>query len=204
MTEATEKFGKLRIALRYYLLGKNYHRGLKALALAESVHTGLRKDGKTPEVQHQIEIALHISTLRDVESEEDCIVVALLHDIHEDYNYPLNLIAKDYGSTVASSVEKISKIVNLAKKSNDSYFSDIENDPVASIVKGCDRSHNFRTMVGVFTKEKQASYLEEGRNFFLPMLKNASSKFPTQSLAYANIRHTIKMQIELIDFSLKS
>jgi excinuclease ABC subunit A len=64
----TTDFDKRLIALRYTLLGKGYTRSIKALEFARKIHCGTRKDGITPEFQHQVEIALYLTTLKIPES----------------------------------------------------------------------------------------------------------------------------------------
>jgi hypothetical protein len=73
---------------------------------------------------------------------------------------------------------------------------------VASIVKGADRVHNVNSMVGVFTKEKQARYAGEVEKYFLPMLKQARKNFPEQLDAYFNIMHMLRSQVNLLKGSL--
>jgi len=46
-----QHFEKLRLALRYYLLGKEYYVALSALDYGAQYHTGVRKNGITPEYQ---------------------------------------------------------------------------------------------------------------------------------------------------------
>lgn len=200
------KFQKLHIALQNYLHGARYFRALKAYHLAKQHHTGTRKDGITPEFQHQIEIALLITTLKDVVNEEDCIIVALLHDLLEDYPYVTAAdISKLVGDNATTSIITISKKLKGKERceSLEQYFVGISKDQEASIVKGCDRIRNLQTMVGVFSVEKQREYLDETYQYFLPMLKIAAGNFPMQYLAYMNIRTTLKSQIELLEACLE-
>lgn len=194
------RYDKLSIALRNYLLGARYYSALNCFDYAQKIHTGLRKDGVTPEFQHQIEIALFITTLKDLQNEEAVISAALLHDVLEDYpNVSPQDIKKLAGKEVRDAVVLLSKEVEgRTRCSPEAYFSQISKNPIASIVKGCDRIHNLRTMVGVFTKEKQLKYVKEALEFFLPMLKVSFGLFPIQHLAYVNIRTTLKIQIEMI------
>lgn len=200
--EAMTKYSKLSIALQNYLHGAKYFRALKAFAFAKGIHTGFRKDGITPEFQHQIEIALFIITLKGLDDEEDCIIAAILHDVLEDYpRYGMRELVDLVGEQSAHSVKLLSKSihgVDLYKENPSSYFYHIGGDAVSSIVKGCDRVHNLRTMVGVFTIEKQQQYLMETVGYFLQMLKMAAGNFPSQYLAYMNIRTMLKTQMELI------
>lgn len=192
------KYQKLLISLKYYLVGKGYHKALSAMAFAQKHHSGTRKDGFTPEFQHQVEIALHISTLKDLVDEETTLIVAFLHDIVEDTNVSVEDINRMFGKIVADSVYCMTKKTKDFKKSTEQYMFDLQNDAFASIVKGVDRHNNFGSMLGVFSKEKQETYIKEGIDLFLPMLKNASNNFPSQHSAYMNIRSSLKMQIHLI------
>lgn len=208
MTQANntnnEYFQKRRIALIHYLAGKNYTKALKALAFAEKHHTGVRKDGKTPEFQHMLEVALQVLTLRDLQKEESTIAAALLHDIREDCPVTYSEMVANFGQEIANAVERLSKVVDGIKKPNDLYFKEISNCEIASIVKGCDRAHNFQSMPKVFSAEKQTSYIKEGEDYFLPMLKTAQKNFPEQFLAYQNVRHHLKSQIYLLKHSLEA
>jgi (p)ppGpp synthase/HD superfamily hydrolase len=200
--ELSPYFTKRRIALTHYLAGRGYYMALRAMAYVEKIATGVRKDGLTPEFQHMLEIALHVITLRDVAFEEETIAVALLHDVMEDYGIRHHELEKRFGARVADAVEKISKIVNGVKKPYDIYFADMGACPIASLVKGCDRAHNFQSMPTVFKAEKQAEYVAEGETWFLPMLKEAQRNFPEQFMAYQNVRHHLKSQMALIKHSL--
>ncbi len=48
-----ENFEKMKIAIRYWMIGKGYYTALKAMDFAEQYHTGTRKDGNH-EFSHQI------------------------------------------------------------------------------------------------------------------------------------------------------
>src|SRR5574343_1022778 len=78
-------YKKLDLALKYYLTGAKYHTTLKAYHFAKKLHCGTRKDGITPEYQHQLEIALFITTLKGVEAEEEALFYAIMHDVLEDF-----------------------------------------------------------------------------------------------------------------------
>lgn len=194
------KFHREKTALKYYLLGRDYHLALKALGFAERYHVGLRKDGKTPEFHHQIEIALSVTQLKNLINEELCITVALLHDVQEDYQIPQEVIEREFGVEVAKCVWLLTKKMGKLVKDKEIYINEIALCAVASIVKGCDRKNNLETMVGVFTVEKMRSYAEEAEKFFLPMLKTAAKMFPEQQSAYTSIQLSIKQLIKWTNF----
>lgn len=192
-------YNKLYLSLKYYLLGREYFVALRALNFARTYHQGTRKDGVTPEFQHQLEIALYLTTLKDIKNEETLLACALLHDVMEDYNVSLEELTKEFGADIARIVELLTKKFRGKNKDYPSYFFWIGKDPIASLVKGTDRINNVQTMVGVFTLEKQKSYATEVNEYFLPMLKRAKYNFPEQSFAYFNIIHMLKSQLELLE-----
>ena len=182
--------------LRYFLLGRQYYRALDALEYGSSIHTGLRKDGVTPEYQHQVEIALYVTTLiGSLLYPEDTIIAILLHDAPEDYFIDHREISHRFGTIAGDAIYLLDK----NGKTSDQYYSGLASNAVASIAKGGDRIHNVRTMVGVFNLEKQQRYVQEVREHFLPMLKVARRQFPRQTDAYENIKHVLSIQVDLLD-----
>jgi (p)ppGpp synthase/HD superfamily hydrolase len=194
-----ERYNKLFISLKYYLVGRRYHTALKCLTFARSYHTGTRKDGVSPELMHQVEIALYITTLKDIVDEELVLCAALLHDIVEDYNISLVEMEAKFGRELTQIVWLLTKKDRKIVKDPFQYFDEIAKDRVASIVKGADRIHNVQSMIGVFSTEKQKKYVQEVKDHFLPMIKRAKDNFPEQTAAYFNIENLLKVQIALID-----
>lgn len=192
------KFEKAEVSLRYYLIGRGYIRALKAMEYAKALHTGLRKDGKTPEFYHQISIALYLRTLPDLLDLERCLTDAFLHDTVEDKDIKLSEIEELFGADIALDVNHLSKIVEKVEKPLSVYFKQLETNPYASVVKGADRVNNHQSMVGVFTYEKQSSYISETEKQIIPMLKVARRQFPEQESAYENIKYMLGSQIELV------
>jgi (p)ppGpp synthase/HD superfamily hydrolase len=188
-------YDKLRVSLRYFLLGKEFYRAADALEFAAGYHSGVRKDGVTPEFQHQIEITHYLRSLLPFYIyPEETLTAAILHDVTEDYGVLSSTISDRYGREVSLAVQLLDK----NGKSADLYYAGIANNPIASIVKGGDRMHNIQTMVGVFSAEKQAKYIREVEEYFLPMLKIARRKFVRQESAYENIKHVLTSQLELL------
>lgn len=194
-------YDKLKLALRYYLLGKDYYLAADALEFAANYHSGTRKDKITPEFQHQIEITHYLRTLLPFfQYPEETLTTAILHDVTEDYGVLINVISEKYGDVIAEAVN----ILDKNGKDIPTYFSNIAGNPIASIVKGGDRIHNIQSMQTVFSFEKQAKYIKEVEEYFLPMLKQARRTFVRQEAAYQNIKHMLVSQIELIRYRLEN
>jgi (p)ppGpp synthase/HD superfamily hydrolase len=51
------------------------------------------------------------------------------------------------------------------------YYRKIKDNRYTSIVKGADRLHNLMTMVGVFSNEKMQSYIDETKEYIIPILQ---------------------------------
>lgn len=184
-------------SLRFFFNGRGHFKASRALELAIRIHNGLRKDGKTPEYHHQLCITHHLRTLANSLSEpEYTFCTALLHDSVEDHpdKVTLDRIEDLCGVEVRDAVELLTK----TGKVTDHYFGSLRFNPIASIVKAADRVHNFQTMVGVFSIEKQGRYIGETEEFIIPMLEEAALRFPEQEPAYANLKLVLKSQIELI------
>lgn len=61
----TTTYHKLKISLKWRLVGAKYYKALAAFEFAENCSLGeTRKDGVTPEFEHQVRIALFAFTLK--------------------------------------------------------------------------------------------------------------------------------------------
>lgn len=189
---------KMRISLRYWLLGREYYQALEAMEFAARWHTGTRKDG-SHEFGHQLRQALYLRSIeRLLIDPQSCLVVCFLHDVVEDKPVSLADINTHFGPAITASVDAISKEVGGVRKTDTAYFAGIAADPVASICKGADRIDNQDTMVGAFTAEKQLSYIRETEQFLLPMLKTARRTFFRQDPAYENVKSILIGQVTLV------
>jgi (p)ppGpp synthase/HD superfamily hydrolase len=198
-------YSKLDLALKYYLTGAKYTIALKAYHFAKRYHCCTRKDGKTPEFQHQLEIALFITTLKDVENEEEALFYAIMHDVLEDFNtVTVDMLTDEFPSNWVIKLKLISKKIECVKTYNSlyEYFDKIATEPLVALAKGVDRIHNLQSMSGVFTSEKQRDYISETNTFFLPMLKAAVEHDPSLFSAIMNVRTVLKCQVELLEVAL--
>jgi hypothetical protein len=157
--------------------------------------TGLRKDGRTPEFQHQLEIALLLTTLPNLRYPAETLTVALLHDVLEDYVGQEEYILKTFGESVYRRAQILNKYhPDGTEKDKALYFDECANDPVTSIVKGGDNSHNQSTMHGVFPLAKVFHHIKRCADYILPMLKTGRRAFPDQNEAYENLKFILRNQ----------
>lgn len=190
---------KLFISMRYFLMGRKHTNALKALEYASHFHTGLRKDKVTPEFQHQLEIGHYLRTFEpSLSFPEETLTTIFLHDVCEDADIGFVEIDSRFGSVVGKAVRLLTKTHRGQKKDIASYFDELAENPISSVVKGGDRIHNIQSMVGVFSVDKQRSYIEETETYIIPALKKARRLFPEQENVYENVKYMLRSQISLI------
>lgn len=207
MNVAAKRF----VSVRYRLLGRAdvdaaWTKAVEALEYGAGYHTVTRKDGITPEYDHQISIVQHLITLPAFQHPVETIAAACLHDVREDHGLSHEEIAGRFGGLVAEAVELLTKKFRGEHKDAAGYFEAISNNPIASLVKGADRVHNLKTMrspgtegLPVFPAEKQLGYAREARERFLPMLKSARRRFPQQETSYESLKGSISTMCDLIE-----
>lgn len=195
-------YSKRRIALRYWLHGRGYTLALEAMDFAEGLHTGVRKDGVTPEFDHQVSIAHHLRTLPDLVDRQGTLATAFLHDVREDYGVDDALVRSRFGIAVADAVDAMTKEFRGVKRPEALVAARIAGCPIASVAKPGDRVHNQGSMSGVFTPAKQREYIAETRATILPMMKTACRRFPAQERAYENLKQVLISQIGLVEAGL--
>jgi (p)ppGpp synthase/HD superfamily hydrolase len=163
------------------------------------IHKGIRKDGKTPEIMHQLQIIEYLLTIYDINRVDANLLfsVAALHDTKEDYPIEYEKILR---TLICSYDSRIIKCVNtLTKTGKDiyTYYDEISTCPICALVKGADRIHNNNSIKGVFSSEKIKEYKEEGIKYVLRMLYRARALFPNYKLMFDN--EIMILDIQLFD-----
>jgi (p)ppGpp synthase/HD superfamily hydrolase len=193
-------FEKITASIRYWMLGKEWFTALKAMEFAAKYHTGLRKDGVTKEFEHQVRQAHMIRThYKNLLHPEETMCVVWLHDVIEDYDVTRDTLAKLFGNGIADAVQKMSKVVNDIKMSDELYYNVLGECELCSAAKAVDRIDNVSSMDGVFTLEKQEKYIQVTKDHTMPMMKRARRKFPEQELFYEAMKLILRQQISLYE-----
>jgi (p)ppGpp synthase/HD superfamily hydrolase len=199
MPDTVNPYTKHFIAMRYWLLGKEYYLALDALEYASKLHVGKRKDGVTKEYAHQLSIGRYVKSIStSLEHPEETLASVFLHDVCEDCGVGFEEIEARFGLDVGQAVQLLTKQYRGHTKPPVEYYWQIGENKIASVVKGADRVHNIQTMIDVFTYEKQKEYIHETQEYIVPMLKKARRRFPRQEPAYENIQHVLVSQAELL------
>lgn len=181
---------KMYSYMKGYCAAMGWSDGLQALAFAREKHAPQMRKGGQPYIIHPLSMACQAVSLNL--KDEDIIVACLLHDVVED----CNVLA---GELPIKSERARAAIVHLTHISGDPldiYYRGIYGNEVASLVKLLDRCDNVSTMAGVFSPEKTMSYIEETRDYVMPLWRGTKDKFPQYSNALFVLKYHILSVID--------
>lgn len=186
---------KIYTYLKGITMGLELTDSVRALSYARKSHDGqIRKDGK-PYISHPLTVASHAVALG---LKEDSIIAAcLLHDVVEDCGVSVTDLPVSYETQTSIRLLTHIKTVPLSV-----YYGELSKDRVASIVKILDRCHNVSTMAGVFTREKVESYIQETRDYVLPLLRITKEQWPEYSDKLFILKYHIQSMIDGLEVCL--
>ena len=176
-----------------------------ALAFAEESHQGQYRKSGDDYIVHPVEVA---KILMDMKMDTDTIVAGLLHDVVEDTLIPIADIKYNFGDTVATLVDGVTKLKalpngtkNQAENIRKMILAMAENIRVI-LIKLADRLHNMRTLK--FMKpEKQQSISKETLDIYAPLahrLGMAKIKSELEDMAFSYLHHDEFLEIKrLVD-----
>lgn len=196
----TVDYDKLKITIRYWLLGKSendsrYYSTINAFNVAMKYHNGYRKDNVTHEFYHQLNMVSYLRTLVTYfDNAPDVLSLALLHDTYEDYPESHYELHQKF-PWLMDKLKLISKIEDNKKLSNEEYYGNMIQCPETVAVKVVDRIHNLSTMEGVFSETKIQSYISEVHEFFLPMIKTSRRNYPELEPVFELLKSTMLLMV---------
>lgn len=176
-----------------------------ALGFAEEGHQGQYRKSGDDYIVHPVEVA---KILMDMKMDTDTIVAGLLHDVVEDTLIPIADIKYNFGDTVATLVDGVTKLKalpngtkNQAENIRKMILAMAENIRVI-LIKLADRLHNMRTLK--FMKpEKQQSISKETLDIYAPLahrLGMAKVKSELEDIAFSYLHHDEFLEIKrLVD-----
>ena len=176
-----------------------------ALGFAEESHQGQYRKSGDDYIVHPVEVA---KILMDMKMDTDTIVAGLLHDVVEDTLIPIADIKYNFGDTVATLVDGVTKLKalpngtkNQAENIRKMILAMAENIRVI-LIKLADRLHNMRTLK--FMKpEKQQSISKETLDIYAPLahrLGMAKVKSELEDIAFSYLHHDEFLEIKrLVD-----
>lgn len=145
----------------------------KAYQFSEKAHEGQMRRSGEPYISHPLNVA---GILADLHLDVDSIVTGLLHDTVEDTEATLDDVKREFGDTVATLVDGVTKIGQMNfRNSFDKQGENIRKMIIAMgkdvrvvLVKLCDRLHNMRTL-NHMPYEKQERIAQETLEIYCPL-----------------------------------
>ncbi len=182
-----------------------------ALEFAKEAHKTQRRKSGEPYIIHPILVA---SIVASISGDEAMVIAALLHDVIEDTDTPLEEIVQRYGEDVAHLVEGLTKIDLIRDKELIPSHSDEKlvisaltfrkmllasiKDVRVLVVKLCDRLHNMLTL-DALPAHKQRRISEETLVVYAPIAHRLGISFLKnllEDLSFAYLFPKEKAQIE--------
>ncbi len=145
----------------------------KAYAFAQKRHEKQKRKSGEPYIIHPVAVA---EIVAEMGLDTDAITSALLHDCLEDTATSYSELASEFGDTVASLVEGVTKLTRVEYASLEEQqmenlrkmFLAMSRDIRVILIKIADRLHNMRTMQ-YQTPEKQISKSMETMEIYAPL-----------------------------------
>ncbi len=166
------EFTALLAKIQSYNPNADLERVQRAYDLAFRAHEGIMRSTGDPYITHCVEVA---NILADLYLDEDTLVAALLHDVPEDTDVPLETIQKQFGDKVAEMVDGVTKLSGLRlgmeqtqAESLRKMFMAMAQELRVVIIKLADRLHNMRTLFAR-PPDKQRKIARETMEIYAPL-----------------------------------
>ncbi len=188
---------KMYTYLKGYSMALEWKDTPAALSFARDAHKNqMRKSGE-PYIIHPLSIACHALALGL--KEDEIIATAILHDVPEDcgvkvQDLPVSPVTK----------EAVRRLTHIKGDPLDIYYREISENRISSIVKLLDRCDNVSTMAGVFSTPKIRQYIQETRDYNLPLLRKTKDKWIVESNVIFVLKYHIMSVIDGLEACLKA
>ncbi|HTR21437.1 MAG TPA: bifunctional (p)ppGpp synthetase/guanosine-3',5'-bis(diphosphate) 3'-pyrophosphohydrolase [Gemmatimonadales bacterium] len=145
----------------------------RAYQVSERAHRGQKRQSGEDFVFHSVAVA---TILAEQQMDSTTIAAALLHDVVEDSDVPIEEIRREFGLEVATLVDGLTKISNLTFRSAveeqaENYrklLLSVARDVRVLIIKLADRLHNMRTLEHLPVEKRERIALET-REIYAPL-----------------------------------
>lgn len=124
----------------------------KAFRFANEAHRDMRRNSGEPYIVHPISVARIVN--QEIGLGAKSVAAAMLHDVVEDCDIPLETIEKEFGPKIASLIDGLTKISGTYNKETNSLQAEnfrkmlmtLSDDIRVILIKIADRLHNMRTL----------------------------------------------------------
>lgn len=163
----------LSAALSTYMSDEHVASIRAAYALGADAHRNQYRRSGEAYISHPVAVA---RILAEMHMDWQTIAAAILHDVLEDCDVEKQVLAEQFGETVADLVDGVTKITKLKDKSKKRQEAEnfskmllaMNNDIRVIVIKLADRLHNMRTMDSL-PREKQSRKSLETLEIYAPI-----------------------------------
>lgn len=167
-------FKKLRNKLSY-LSQAQIEEVYQAYMVAVKAHYDQKRYTGEPYVTHPVAVSIILASLK---MDHHTIMAALLHDVIEDSAITKEMLAQQFGYTVAQLVDGVSKLTQIegitrAEAQAENFRKMVlamAKDIRVILIKLADRLHNMRTL-GSFRPDKRSRIAQETLDIYAPIAK---------------------------------
>lgn len=193
---------KMYTYLRGFAGGAEMKETLKALAFAREKHKNqFRKSGE-PYIVHPLTMACNAVSMG---IKEDAIIATiLLHDVCEDCGVSVGELP--VSDTIKRAVDLMTfRVMDGETKeiAKNRYYNMLLKSREASITKLLDRCHNVSSMAGTFSVEKLKAYIEETRQYVIPLLRKVKQLYPEDSNILFVLKYHMLSVVDSIDATIQ-
>ena len=165
----------------------------RAFRLSYWAHRNDWRESGERYISHPLQVATIVA--RDIGLDDTSVAAALLHDVVEDTELSLDLIREEFGETMASIIDGLTKISGVFESRELGQAENVRklmlsmaSDLRVILVKFADRLHNMRTIEHL-SKKKRLKKASETLDLFAP-------------LAHRFGLFTIKSELEDLSFKI--
>jgi guanosine-3',5'-bis(diphosphate) 3'-pyrophosphohydrolase len=164
----------------------------RAYEVAERDHAGQKRASGEPYINHCIAVAIILAELR---VPPEVIVAGLLHDTVEDTSLTLDDIRRDFGETVASLVDGVTKLANLPRVSRGDEHDGNGHEPVEALTSE-QLSKRKREMA---TEALRKTFMAMGDDVRVVLIKLADRLHNMRTLGYTKPDKQRRVAQETLD-----
>ena len=178
----------------------------RAYDFAERAHSGQTRKSGEPFVEHPLQTAICLAEFR---MDSNALAAALLHDVIEDCDVPIEELEREFGGEVARLVDGVTKLTRtelLSEERTHQPRVDADDDLVQAasvrkmlmsmaedirvvLIKLADRQHNMRTLKSL-PKARRTAIARETLDIYAPLAHRLGiweMKWPLEDLAFQHL-----------------
>ena len=128
----------------------------------------------------------------------------LLHDVCEDCDVRVEDLP--VSDTVKHAVDLMTfRVMDGETKeiAKNRYYNMLIQSREACMTKLIDRCHNVSSMAGTFSVEKLKAYIEETRQYVLPLLRKVKNKYPENANVLFALKYHIVSVVDSIEATIQ-